>query len=135
MISLPEDGIPEELLTFEEQDNLDDIYKMLDLSFMDQIMMEIGGELNFLKDCALSDVQHVQQQQQLSTMVTDKVELLATSGDDMLSQSDDSDGEEIPADVDTWSFMPPTAIAKDTAIRSAINSLDPLAWSPSPGHP
>ena len=61
---------------------------MLDLSVVDQIMMEIGGELNFLKDHTLSDVQL---QQQLSTMVTDEVELHATSGDDMLSQSDDTD--------------------------------------------
>ena len=46
----------------------------------------------------------------------------------MLSQSDDSDGEEMPLDVDTQSFMP-VPLQKDledTVIRSAIHAQHPL---------
>ena len=49
---LPEDAVPEELLTVEEQDNPDDAHQMLDSSVRyHQIMMEIGGELNSSENC------------------------------------------------------------------------------------
>ena len=38
---LPEDGVPEEFLTFEEQDDPDDPPAMPDSSVVDQIMTEI----------------------------------------------------------------------------------------------
>ena len=63
-----------------------------------------------------------------STMFAGEHELHATSKDEVLSQSDDSDsdGEELPADVD----LHVTAIAtglKDTAIKSVINIQNSLA--------
>ena len=48
---------------------------MLGSSVVDQIKMEIAGELNSSQDSALSA--DVPQQQQLSTMVADEVELYA----------------------------------------------------------
>ena len=65
--SLPEDGVPEELLTVEEQDDPDDPPAMPDSSVVDQIMTEID-EWHFSQDSAASgdrqDQQEQEQQQQ-----------------------------------------------------------------------
>ena len=72
----------------------------VDSSAVDQIM-EIGGALNFLKHGALSE--DVQQQQQLQDELQTRMNCMqhATTEGDVLSQSDDSDGEEMLVDVDT----------------------------------
>ena len=61
--SLPEDGVPEELLTVEEQDDPDDPPAMPNSSVVDQIMTEID-EWHFSQDSPASGDQQQQQQQQ-----------------------------------------------------------------------
>ena len=141
--SLPEDGVPEELLTVEEQDDPDDPPAMPDSSVVDQIMTEID-EWHFSHDSAASgdrqDQQEQQQQQQLqqqAVMLTKEDNLETMSEDDMFSRSDHDDAEETPADMDTRSFipLPLQQDREDTAIRSAINGQDPLAWPDVSGEP
>ena len=52
MQSLLEGGVREELLTVEEQDDLDDTHQMLDSCAVDQIMLWTGSELNSSQDSA-----------------------------------------------------------------------------------
>ena len=70
--SLPEDGVPEELLTVEEQAAPDDPPAMPDSSVVDQIMTEID-EWHFSQDSPASgDQQQQQQQQQLNSTTSSK---------------------------------------------------------------
>ena len=142
--SLPEDGVPEELLTVEEQDDPDDPPTMPDSSVVDQIMTEID-EWRFSQDNAASgdrqdqqeQEQQPQQQQQLqqqAVMLTEEDNLETMSEGDMFSRSDHDaddaddadDAEETPADMDTRSFipLPLQQDREDTAIRSTINGQD-----------
>ena len=60
-------------------------------------------------------------------MLTEEDNLETMSGDMF---SDHHNAEETPADMDTRSFLP-LPLQQDrenTAIRSAINKQDPLAW-------
>ena len=56
---------------------------------------------------------------------------------DMFSRSDHNDAEKTPADMVTRSFipLPLQQDREDTAIRSAINGQDPLAWPDVSGEP
>ena len=149
--SLPEDGVPEELLTVEEQDDPDDPPTMPDSSVVYQIMTEID-EWRFSQDNAASgdrqDQQEQQQQpqqqqlQQQAVMLTEEDNLETMSEGDMFSRSDHDaddadDAEETPADMDTRSFipLPLQQDREDTAIRSTINGQDPLAWPDVSGEP
>ena len=146
--SLPEDGVPEELLTVEEQDDPDDPPTMPDSSVVYQIMTEID-EWRFSQDNAASgdrqDQQEQEQQpqqqqlQQQAVMLTEEDNLETMSEGDMFSRSDHDadDAEETPADMDTRSFipLPLQQDREDTAIRSTINGQDPLAWPDVSGEP
>ena len=79
-------------------------------------------------------------------MLTEEDNLETMSEGDMFSQSDHNDAddaddaddaEETPADMDTRSFipLPLQQDREDTAIRSAINGQDPLAWPDVSGEP
>ena len=142
--SLPEDGVPEELLTVEEQDDPDDPPVMPDSSVVDQIMTEID-EWHFSQDSAASGDQQEQQQQQQqqqlqhrAIMLTEEDNLEMMLEGDMFSRSDHDDAEETPADMDTRSFIRLyhcNRIGEDTAIRSAINRQDPLSRPDVSGEP
>ena len=99
--SLPEDGVPEELLTVEEQDDPDDPPAMPDSSVVDQIMTEID-ESHFSQDSAASgdrqdqQEQHQQRQQQqllLQAVMITEDNLETMSEGDMFSRSDHDDAD------------------------------------------
>ena len=145
--SLPEDSVPEELLTVEEQDDPDDPSAMPDSSVVDQIMTEID-EWHFSQDSAASgDRQEQQQQQQQqqqrqqqqlqqqAVMLTEEDNLETMSKGDMFSRSDHDDAggaddtEETPADMDTRSFIPlPLQQDREGIQPSGLQSMGKIPW-------